>query len=85
MKTPILELKNISVIAKGKTILENINLQVPRGALIAILGESGSGKSTVLRVIAGWEKPSIGRVFMTLGEEQVDITDETHAETSLLG
>ena len=75
MKTPILELKNISVIAKGKTILENINLQVPRGALIAILGESGSGKSTVLRVIAGWEKPSIGRVFMTLGEEQVDITD----------
>ncbi|MBQ2175841.1 MAG: ATP-binding cassette domain-containing protein [Alphaproteobacteria bacterium] len=69
METPILELKNISVIAKGKTILENINLKVPRGALIAILGESGSGKSTVLRVIAGWEKPSIGRVFMTLGDK----------------
>lgn len=75
METPILELKNISVIAKGKTILENINLKVPRGALIAILGESGSGKSTVLRVIAGWEKPSIGRVHMTLGDKQVDITD----------
>ena len=75
MELPILELKNISLIAKDKIILKNINLQVPRGALLAILGESGSGKSTVLRVIAGWEKPSIGRVFMTLGEEQVDITD----------
>lgn len=75
METPILELKNISVIAKGKTILKNINLKVQKGALLAILGESGSGKSTVLRVIAGWEKPSIGHVLMTLGDKQVDITD----------
>ena len=46
-----------------------------KGALIAILGESGSGKSTVLRVIAGWEKPTAGRVFMTLLGRQVDITE----------
>ena len=71
----ILELQNISLIAKDKIILKNINLQVPRGALIAILGESGCGKSTLLRVIAGWEKPSKGQVFMTLFNRQVDITD----------
>ena len=75
METPILELKEIGVIAKDGVIVRNINLSVPKGELIALIGESGSGKSTVLRVIAGWEKPSIGRVFMTLGEEQVDITD----------
>lgn len=75
METPILELKNISLIAKDKTILKNINLQVPRGALIAIIGESGSGKSTVLRVIDGWEKPTSGRVLMTLLDRQVDITE----------
>ena len=56
----ILELQNISLIAKDKIILKNINLQVQKGALLAILGESGSGKSTVLKIIAGWEKPSIG-------------------------
>lgn len=75
METPILELKEIGVIAKDGVIVRNINLSVPKGALIALIGESGSGKSTVLRVIAGWEKPSTGRVFMTLGEEQVDITE----------
>lgn len=75
METPILELKEIGVIAKDGVIVRNINLSVRKGELIALIGESGSGKSTVLRVIAGWEKPSIGRVFMTLGEEQVDITD----------
>ena len=75
MELPILELQNISLVAKDKIILKNINLQVPRGALIAILGESGSGKSTMLRVIDGWEKPTSGRVLMTLLDRQVDITD----------
>ena len=75
MELPILELQNISLIAKDKIILKNINLQVPRGALIAILGESGSGKSTMLRVITGWEKPTSGCVLMTLLDRQVDITE----------
>lgn len=71
----ILELQNISLIAKDKIILKNINWKVPKGALIAILGESGSGKSTLLKVISGWEKPSKGQVFMTLFNRQTDITD----------
>ena len=71
----ILELKNISLVTKDKIILKNINLQVPRGALLAILGESGSGKSTMLRVIDGWEKPTAGQVLMTLLGRQVDITE----------
>ena len=60
----ILELQKITLVTKDKTILKNINLKVPKGALLAILGESGSGKSTMLRVIDGWEKPSAGRVLM---------------------
>lgn len=60
----ILESQNISLIAKDKIILKNINLKVQKGALLAILGESGSGKSTMLRVIDGWEEPSAGRVLM---------------------
>ena len=60
----ILELQKITLVTKDKTILKNINLKVPKGALLAILGESGSGKSTMLRVIDGWEEPSAGRVLM---------------------
>lgn len=75
MEMPILELKKIGVIAKDRIIVKNLNLSVPKGALIALIGESGSGKSTVLRVIAGCEKPTAGKVFMMMFDRQVDITD----------
>ena len=71
----ILELQKITLVTKDKTILKNINLKVPKGALLAILGESGSGKSTLLKVIDGGENPTSGRVLMTLSGTQVDITE----------
>ncbi len=75
MEKPILELKDIVVLTKDKLILNNVNLSIPRGALVALIGESGSGKSTLLKVIAGWEQPNSGRVLMAINDEQVDITD----------
>src|SRR5450631_2317219 len=43
--------------------VENINLDVPSGALIALLGPSGCGKTTLLRIIAGLETPDRGQVL----------------------
>jgi sulfate/thiosulfate transport system ATP-binding protein len=43
--------------------IENISLDVPTGALIALLGPSGCGKTTLLRIIAGLETPDRGQVF----------------------
>jgi sulfate transport system ATP-binding protein len=43
--------------------VENINLDVPTGALIALLGPSGCGKTTLLRIIAGLETPDEGQVL----------------------
>lgn len=40
--------------------LKNFSVRIPKGEILAILGESGSGKSTVLRLIAGLEEPSSG-------------------------
>src|SRR5271154_5993771 len=51
--------------------VENINLDVPTGALIALLGPSGCGKTTLLRIIAGLEIPDQGRVLL-------DGRDATH-------
>src|SRR6188508_2450361 len=42
--------------------LDNVDLNVPRGGLTALLGPSGGGKSTLLRIIAGLEFPDTGRV-----------------------
>jgi sulfate transport system ATP-binding protein len=46
------------------TALENVSIEVPDGALTALLGPSGGGKSTLLRVIAGLEAPDEGRVVI---------------------
>ena len=44
-------------------ILKNINLKIKRGSKIAIIGSSGNGKSTLLDIILGVLKPSVGQVF----------------------
>jgi sulfate transport system ATP-binding protein len=48
--------------------LEDVSLHVPAGSLTALLGPSGGGKSTLLRVIAGLEQPDEGRVLIS-GED----------------
>jgi sulfate/thiosulfate transport system ATP-binding protein len=48
--------------------LDNVSLDVPAGSLTALLGPSGGGKSTLLRVIAGLEQPDTGRVVIS-GED----------------
>ena len=41
----------------GAEVLRGVDLQVPAGSLTAVLGLSGCGKTTLLRVIAGFERP----------------------------
>ncbi|CAN5533566.1 ABC transporter ATP-binding protein [soil metagenome] len=49
----------------GKTgVLENINFQVSEGETLVLLGASGSGKTTILRIIAGLEQPNSGKVIL---------------------
>src|SRR6266536_1982976 len=49
----------------GKTsVLENINFDVAEGEILVLLGASGSGKTTILRIIAGLESPEAGRVIL---------------------
>ena len=49
----------------GKTgVLANISLDVAEGEILVLLGASGSGKTTILRIIAGLEQPNAGRVIL---------------------
>jgi ABC-type Fe3+/spermidine/putrescine transport system ATPase subunit len=58
----MLELKNITHFYGNKTSLENFSLQAPRGEITCLLGSSGCGKTTALRLIAGLEIPSEGEI-----------------------
>ena len=59
----ILELKNITVSFDGETVLDDLNLSIRDGEFVTFLGASGCGKTTTLRVIAGFIQPDAGDVF----------------------
>jgi sulfate transport system ATP-binding protein len=63
-----ISVRNISKSFGTTPVLEDINLDVTSGALTALLGPSGGGKSTLLRIIAGLETPDVGTVSI-LGQE----------------
>ncbi len=58
LKSPILEIDNLSVMRSGKLILKDINMTVDKGEFIGIVGPNGSGKSTLLLTILGVFKGS---------------------------
>ena len=60
----MIELENVHLTLAGKAILQGISLQVPPGEKLVILGESGSGKSTILKVMLGLWRPGRGRVLL---------------------
>ena len=59
----MLELKNISKKFKDKEILSNFNLKVEENKIIAIVGPSGGGKTTLLRMLAGLESIDSGEII----------------------
>lgn len=48
----------------SKKVLDNINLSIAQGEIVCLLGPSGCGKTTLLRLIAGLEKPDLGEIII---------------------
>ena len=64
METPRLELKNISRSFAGRAAVADVSLVLAPGAVTALLGRSGCGKSTTLRIAAGVERQDAGEVLL---------------------
>lgn len=60
-------------------VLDNVSFSIPNGASVAIVGKSGSGKSSLVHAMSGLAKPELGQVFidgydiLTLTQKQVDL------------
>src|SRR5262249_11131995 len=59
-----IELKNVTKMLGTGAAVSDVSLSVEEGELVALLGPSGGGKTTVLRMIAGLEIPTTGDVFI---------------------
>ncbi len=62
--TPIIELRHVSKRFGDFKAVDDVSLQVAQGELFSILGGSGCGKTTLLRIMAGFESPSAGQVLI---------------------
>ena len=69
-------LDDVSVRYGTKIVMQNLSLDVVEGAITCIIGLSGAGKSTILRLLNGLKKPDSGRVFV----KGNDITDMRERE-----
>lgn len=59
----LIEVRNMSFTRGSRKIFEDINLTVPRGKITAIMGPSGIGKTTLLRLIGGQLRPEQGEIW----------------------
>lgn len=64
------DLRNVVFAYGDRPILRDIQLQIPRGKLVAIMGGSGCGKTTLLRLLSGQYRPQAGEVLV--GGQRVD-------------
>ena len=64
MSEPFVRLENVRFAYGERAILRDISLSIPRGKVVAIMGGSGCGKTTLLRLIGGQEKAVGGRVVV---------------------
>ena len=66
--TPMIEVRHLRKAFGAQVILEDVSFTIPQGAICAVMGGSGSGKSTILRLLIGALKPDAGEIYLDGGE-----------------
>ena len=63
----LIETQNITKQYGDKTVVSQLNVQIPKGSLVAYLGTNGAGKSTTIKMLTGLTKPTSGRIVSATG------------------
>ncbi|AKO44887.1 ATP-binding cassette domain-containing protein [[Haemophilus] ducreyi] len=75
-KRDLVEIKNLTFKRGKRVIYENLNLRVQKGKITAIMGPSGIGKTTLLRLICGQIMPEIGQILFD-GQDICQVSNHT--------
>jgi len=64
-QSPLVSIKNLTFRRGSRLIFDDISFDVPQGAIVGIMGPSGTGKTTLLNLIAAQLKPTIGEIIVS--------------------
>ena len=82
--TALIELKNVAKHYGDLTALQNINFQIEKGETITIMGPNGSGKTTMLRIMAGLDTPTSGELYFNGTEITDNNRKQIRANTTMV-
>ena len=68
----IINIEHISKIFGGKVIFDDVSCGISEGEKIGVIGINGTGKTTLLRVLAGLEQPDEGHVLREINSQRLD-------------
>jgi spermidine/putrescine transport system ATP-binding protein len=71
-REPIINIKNVKKHYGSVTALDGVSIEIEAGEFFSLLGPSGCGKTTLLRIISGFDNPSVGTVFIG-GADMTDV------------
>jgi molybdopterin-binding protein len=77
-------LKDLTKVYGNKTVLERVNLQIYEGEILALLGPNGSGKTTILKILAFIENPTSGEVNFQSETVNFKNTEKTRIQSTLV-
>jgi ATP-binding cassette subfamily B protein len=77
-----LTLEGVTVRAAGQTILRAVDLDIPAGSHVAIVGASGAGKSSLVGLLLGWHRPAAGRILIDGEALDAGLLDRLRGETA---
>ena len=82
-RQPIISIQNVTkIFNRTVTAVDDVSLDIAEGEFFALLGPSGCGKTTLLRMIAGFENPTIGRVVVD--GQDMDGVDPNHRPVNMV-